>query len=128
MKRDEFSNQLIIDFIEANDGLIKQTAKAMDVSRSQLNVWIYGNKNAEPPIKGDQELIDAVYQARQGLIDDGESQLAKNVRDGKEASVFFLLKTLGKERGYVERQENAVFIEQQLFGDDDNDDDGTFPE
>jgi hypothetical protein len=28
-----------------------------------------------------------------------------NIKDGKEASIFFLLRTLGKSRGYVERQE-----------------------
>ena len=126
MKRDEFPNKLIIETLEKHDGLIKHTAKALKISRSTLNVWIYGNKKAVPPIPQDDELVEAVYHARQGFIDDAESELAKNVRDGKETSIIFLLKTLGRERGYVERHEHAEFIEQPLFEDDDFDDQGVF--
>ena len=35
----------------------------------------------------------------------GESKLYENVKKGDVTSIIFLLKTLGKSRGYVERQE-----------------------
>ena len=38
-------------------------------------------------------------------LDMAESQLDENIAKGKEASIFFLLKTLGKDRGYTDRQE-----------------------
>lgn len=38
-------------------------------------------------------------------LDLAESKLLKNIGDGKEASIFFYLKTKGKARGYVERVE-----------------------
>jgi len=127
--RESYPNERIIKAIEDNDGLIKHAAKELQVTRRTLNNWIYGNASKDPPMEKDQELIEAVQDAREGLIDDGESHLAKNVRDGKEASIFFLLKTLGKDRGYVERQEWAEHVEQPLFDDEDDIEEGhEFPE
>lgn len=56
-------------------------------------------------IKKKPELEESVYYGREARIDLFESALDKNVQAGKEASIIFGLKTLGKERGYIERQE-----------------------
>jgi hypothetical protein len=39
------------------------------------------------------------------LLDLAEEKLMINIDEAKEASIFFFLKTKGKDRGYVERQE-----------------------
>lgn len=36
-----------------------------------------------------------------------ESKLFANVKEGKETSIFYILNTLGRTRGYVQRQEHA---------------------
>lgn len=43
-------------------------------------------------------------------IDFAESMLLKNIREGKETSLIFYLKTKGKDRGYVERIEQKVEV------------------
>jgi len=42
---------------------------------------------------------------QESMIDFAESMLYKNIKDGKESSINFFLKTRGKSRGYVEKQE-----------------------
>lgn len=58
-------------------------------------------------IDEDPEIAKAVEEAKEILIDLAETALMKNVQDGHHPAVAFVLKTLGKERGYVERIENT---------------------
>jgi hypothetical protein len=39
------------------------------------------------------------------MIDDAESEIYKQFKKGNTAALIFFLKTQGKQRGYVERQE-----------------------
>ena len=55
----------------------------------------------------DPEIAKAVEEAKEILIDLAEEGLMKNVKDNQQAAIAFVLKTLGKERGYVERIENT---------------------
>lgn len=130
MKRDDFPNELIIDALYKNRGLLKNTAKSLkhegkSIARSTLYLWIYGDKKAEPPIEPDEELVQAVLDAREDALDYVESKLFKNIKKGEKTSIIFYLKTQGKERGYVERQEWAEHVEQPLF-DDEADETGEF--
>jgi len=116
MIRDKISNKSIIEVLYKNLGVIYTCAKKLNISRRQLKTWI----------DEDEELTAAYNDCVECAIDMSESKLFKNIQDGKEASVFFHLKTKGKHRGYVERHEYAEHKEQPLFEDDDNDDDGSF--
>ena len=49
-----------------------------------------------------KEEIEAIEEA---MIDFAEGMLYKNMKDGKESSILFFLKTRGKKRGYIEKQE-----------------------
>lgn len=55
-----------------------------------------------------KEFADAVEDCQESLLDFAETKLHQNIMEGKEASIFFFLKTKGKDRGYVERVENDV--------------------
>ena len=59
-------------------------------------------------IKKDEELREAKRQAEESMLDMAEGALYSNVQEGREASIFFLLKTKGKDRGYVEREEKRI--------------------
>ena len=48
---------------------------------------------------------DAIEEAREDMVDLAELALRKSVMNGEPWSVAMVLKTLGKSRGYVERQE-----------------------
>jgi len=62
--------------------------------------------------------------ARELALDVGESQLMKAVNEGKTAELLFFLKTQGKSRGYVDRQEvensggQKVTVEVKITEDD----------
>jgi hypothetical protein len=84
----------IIEAVETHRGLKSVVAKALKVSRTTIYNWC-----EEYP-----EIDLAFQDARYALVDIAESRLVKNVEEGKEPSVFFLLKCLGKDRGYVEKE------------------------
>jgi hypothetical protein len=49
----------------------------------------------------------ALEEERETLLDDAESILWKQIIDGNTTALIFFLKTQGKKRGYVERQEQS---------------------
>ena len=75
------------------------SAVARSFGRSRT--WLYNTLNDKYP-----ELWAIVEEARESLIDDAESELQKQMlKKGNIAALIFFLKTQGKSRGYVERQE-----------------------
>lgn len=52
---------------------------------------------------------DEYFQSqKETIIDIAENQLVKLVREGDKDAIFFLLKTVGKKRGYSEKIENEL--------------------
>ncbi|MCR4285200.1 MAG: hypothetical protein NUV97_04135, partial [archaeon] len=49
-----------------------------------------------------KELLQTIKEKQ---IDFSESKLLKNIKRGKEQSIFFHLRSLGKKRGYIDRKE-----------------------
>ena len=43
--------------------------------------------------------------AQESLIDLAESKLVENIKENDNTSIIFFLKTKGKKRGYIEKQE-----------------------
>lgn len=56
-------------------------------------------------MKESPELKESLKVAKDKLLDVAETNLWRNVKKGHPSSIFFTLKTLGKDRGYVERSE-----------------------
>jgi hypothetical protein len=67
----------------------------MNIDRKVYYKWYNNN----------EEFKEKIEEARESLIDFAETKLQQNIMNGNEASIFFFLKTIGKKRGYVERQE-----------------------
>jgi hypothetical protein len=59
-------------------------------------------------LKSDEEYKSAVNSIQDGVLDFAESHLYKLVKEGNPAATIFFLKTKGKKRGYIERQEIEV--------------------
>ena len=51
------------------------------------------------------EFDEACHECEEIAVDFVESKLYKLINDGAEASTIFYLKTKGRKRGYVEKQE-----------------------
>ena len=76
-------------------GNVSMVARTLNVSRTTLYNYI----NSHATVK------QALDEARDKMIDNVESKLYSKALDGDTASMIFFLKTQGKHRGYVERQE-----------------------
>lgn len=95
-KRDK--RKLFMETFRASMGNITLACKAANVDRSTFYQWC----------RKDKRFRDRCDDVANSLIDYTESKLMMNIKAGKEQSIFFLLKTKGKSRGYVERSEVAV--------------------
>lgn len=88
----------------ATGGLVASAAKKLGCTRQALYRRIQRNRNL-------QELIE---QLREEALDEAESQLRRAVKRGEHWAITFLLKTLGRSRGYVERQETLDLTPPQV--------------
>ena len=85
----------IIAALRETSGLVSLAAKRVPCSITTINA-------RRKSIRAVQQVID---ECRGELVDLGELALRKAVLNGEPWAVGLVLKTLGKERGYVERQE-----------------------
>lgn len=91
----KFTAQQIIEALNQTKGMIYLAAKKLHCS--PVTVYNYAKR-----YKSVQQAID---DNRGEFIDVAELALARAVQAGEGWAVCFALKTLGKKRGYVERQE-----------------------
>jgi hypothetical protein len=85
----------IIAALEKSLGVVTVACKQADVPRSTYYKWL----------NEDEEFAKAVKDIENIALDFGESQLHKQIGDGNTSATIFFLKTKGKKRGYVERNE-----------------------
>jgi len=95
MPRERIPTERIIECLRETNGLISLAARR--VPCSQTTIYERARR-----IKAVRETIE---ECRAELIDYAELALRRAVMDGQPWAVSLVLKTLGKERGYVERQE-----------------------
>jgi len=88
----------MLEALEKSLGVVTTAARVADVSRETHYRWL----------KEDAEYKDAVALIGEQAIDFAESYLHALIKDKNPAATIFFLKTKGKNRGYVERQEIEV--------------------
>lgn len=84
---------------------VSVTCKQLNIGRKTFYLWYNTN----------EEFKEQIEDARESLIDFAETKLQQNIMNGQEASIFFFLKTIGKKRGYVERQEITGYEGKNLI-------------
>jgi hypothetical protein len=94
----------LVEALEKSLGVVSTACKAASISRDTHYRWL----------KEDPEYKTAVEELSEVAVDFAESHLHKLIRDGNPAATIFFLKTKGKNRGYVERQEIAVAEKKPL--------------
>ena len=85
----------MIKALEQSLGIVTTAAKIAGIDRSTHYEWI----------KTDEDYNQKVIDLENVTLDFAESQLHKQVKEGNTTATIFLLKTKGKKRGYIERQE-----------------------
>lgn len=88
----------MIESLEKSLGVVTTACKSVGISRETHYRWL----------KEDLEYKEAVESISDIALDFVESQLHKQIKEGEVSSTIFYLKTKGKRRGYIERQEMDV--------------------
>ena len=95
MTRNELVAETVIKQIQALSGNVSSVAKFFRMSRQTMHKYI----NDHPTVQ------QALEESREKMIDNVESALYSQALAGNTTAMIFFLKTQGKKRGYVERQE-----------------------
>ena len=98
-KKEKISNSVkksaLLVALQMSLGVATIACKNADVGRTTFYQWL----------KDDENFAAEVRDIENIAIDFVESQLHKQIKDGSTAATIFYLKTKGKKRGYIERQE-----------------------
>jgi hypothetical protein len=84
-------------------GVVTTACKTVGISRQTHYNWLQ-----------DPDYAAAIEDVSEVAVDFAESHLHKLIKEGNPAATIFFLKTKGKNRGYVERQEIAVAEKKPL--------------
>jgi hypothetical protein len=101
-KGKKLKQQKFIKYFIENNFNISKACNGTGITRKTYYDWLVN----------DPDFKERDMEAFEARIDEWEACLHKNIKAGSDASVIFGLKTLGKARGYVEREtSNAKVIE-----------------
>jgi hypothetical protein len=95
MTNSDINKKAMIEALEKSLGIVTTACKAVGISRETHYRWT----------REDEAYKEAAQSIADIALDFAESQLHKRIKDGSDAAVIFYLKTKGKKRGYIERQE-----------------------
>jgi hypothetical protein len=95
VKKNQWTEEEVIKALHKAQGILKSAATALGCTRQTVAAYI-----ARYPA-----VAEAHKEAKESAIDFVESQLLKNIKKGDTTAAIFFLKTLGRSRGYVDRQE-----------------------
>jgi hypothetical protein len=96
--RRDTNKKMMLVALKESLGVVMPACEITGTSRTTHYIWM----------KEDPEYRRAVEECREMAIDFAESALHKQIKGGGVPSTIFYLKTIGKDRGYVERQELDV--------------------
>ena len=97
MPKKRITVEKILEALPGTGGIELAVANKLKCSRVTINVA----KNKSPT------LLKAFRQEKESLLDLAESKLLSKIQAGDNTMIIFFLKTQGKARGYIERQETA---------------------
>lgn len=103
-RKDNIKKQML-DALKETLGVVSPACQMVGIARGTHYRWMEEDEDYKNEVS---ELLD--FQ-----IDFVESKLFENINKGDTASAIFYLKTKGKNRGYIERQENHHSFEQPIF-------------
>ena len=106
-KKAILNKKALVEAMHNSLGIVTDACKIVNLSRKTY--YEYYNT--------DTEFKKAIDQIPDMVLDFAESQLHKLVREGNVAATLFLLKTKGKKRGYIERQEIHAHVKSYDQGE-----------
>ena len=94
MDKLDTQKRVALEALEKSLGVVTTACKSIGLARSTFYEWMK-----------EDSFKQAVNEIQEVALDFAESQLHKQIADGNTSATIFYLKTKGKKRGFVERQE-----------------------
>ncbi len=95
----------MIAALEQSLGIVTTACKAVGLARATHYEWL----DSDPEYKKRAEALADI------ALDFAESKLHTQIMNGDTTAIIFYLKTKGKKRGYIERSDINIQIEQPIF-------------
>jgi isopentenyldiphosphate isomerase len=92
---DNIKKKAMIEALIKSLGVVTTACKDVDIARQTHYRWLQEDEDYKKE-------VDAIGDM---TIDFAESKLHEQINKGDTTSIIFFLKTKGKKRGYIERQE-----------------------
>lgn len=105
MNKTEHLKKRLIEALEKSLGVVTTACKKVDCSRTTFYQYM----------RADKEFAKQVLDIENIALDYAESQLHRQIGDGNTSATIFFLKTKGKKRGYVERNEIDLSSEERVL-------------
>jgi hypothetical protein len=86
-------------------GVVSPACEAVGIARSTHYRWIEEDEEYKKEVEGVQDF----------QLDFVESKLFENVNSNDTTSIIFYLKTRGRHRGYIEKQDIKIENEKPIF-------------
>jgi hypothetical protein len=97
--------QAMVQAMEKSLGIVTTACKSVGISRDSHYRWM----------RDDEEYRAQIESIESMALDLAESKLHEQILEGNTACIIFFLKTKGKRRGYVEKQEVETTIKAPDF-------------
>ncbi len=94
-RRERFTAQQVVDALTQAKGMVTVAARLLGCKADTIHAYVLRYP----------QVAEAKHQQREAMLDVAELALLKAIQAGEGWAVCFTLKTIGKARGYVERQE-----------------------
>ncbi len=95
LEKTEDNKNKMLKALEEYYGIVTTSCQSVGISRITHYRWL----------EEDEDYKSKVQDIKNAAIDFVESKLFDCIKSEKETSIIFYLKTIGKSRGYVPRQE-----------------------
>ena len=115
----EIKKKAFLEAFKKTFGNVSASCEAVGMSRTQY--YRYMKNDAE--FKEEIDLIEP----NELILDFAENALMKRIASGDTTAIIFTLKTKGKKRGYIEKQEIGLTSVEStkpiiIFGDEEDED------
>ena len=105
MNKTEHTKKALLKALESSLGVVTNACKKIGIGRTTYYDWY----------NSDKEFKKQVDDLQNVALDFAESSLHQQIINGSVPATIFYLKTKGKRRGYVERQELTGVEGTKLF-------------
>ena len=105
MNKTEHHKKAILEALEKSLGVVTSACRSVGIGRTTFYEWL----------NTDKDFAKQVDDIQNVALDYAESKLHTQIGEGSTAATIFYLKTKGKKRGYVERQEITGIDGTKLF-------------